>query len=85
MKIKLLASFLGLAAASFATLAQPSGGFYQLKDRDSGKILCSQHLISPDWVRQSGPYRDAHCTIHETPVVPRANLPTNPLDLAPKK
>lgn len=84
MKITIFASIFGLLIGSTA-LAQPSGGFYLLKDKDSGQVLCSQNPISPDWVRQAGPFQDSACKIEQKPEPVRTDLPKNPLDLAPKK
>ncbi|SCX74659.1 hypothetical protein [Variovorax sp. EL159] len=84
MKYAFHAAILGLAMCS-AVLAQPSGGFYLLKNKDSGKVLCSQNPISPDWVRQLGPFKDKDCKIEQKPEPVRTDLPASPLDLAPKK
>jgi hypothetical protein len=66
-------------------LAQPSGGFYIFKNRESGKTVCSQNPISPDWVQVAGPFKDQDCKIDQKPEPVRTDLPANPLDLAPKK
>lgn len=72
-------------AVSGTALAQPSGGFYLLKNKESGKVLCSQNPISPDWVRVAGPFKDQDCKLEQKPDPVRTDLPANPLDLAPKK
>ncbi len=66
-------------------LAQPSDGFHLYKNKQSGKTVCSQNRISPDWVRMTGPYKDQDCKIEQKPEPVRTDLPANPLDLAPKK
>lgn len=84
IKHALHAAILGLALCG-AAQAQPSGGFYLLKNKESGKVLCSQNPISPDWVRQAGPFKDQDCKVEQKPEPVRTDLPANPLDLAPRK
>ena len=85
--MKTFGSFAVLASLVLcgAAAAQPSGGFYLLKNKESGKVVCSQTPISPDWVRQSGPFKDQDCKIEQKPEPTRTDLPASPLDLAPKK
>lgn len=87
MNHRLFLSTLCLATALIgsAASAQPTGGFYLLKNDQSGKVLCSQTPISPDWVRQTGPYKDPDCKFVQAPQAVRRDLPANPLDLSPKK
>ena len=63
IKQALHAAVLASLAICGAALAQPSGGFYLLKNKESGKVLCSQNPISPDWVRQAGPFKDQDCML----------------------
>lgn len=85
MKFHFLAVALGLVLSCGAALAQPSGGFYLLKNKESGRTQCSQSPISPDWVRQAGPFKDPDCKVEQKPEPVRKDLPANPLELAPKK
>jgi hypothetical protein len=84
MKLNIIFAVLGFTACSMA-LAQPSGGFYLLKNKHSGMEVCSQNPISPDWVKQAGPFKDQDCKIEQKPEPVRKDLPASPLDLAPKK
>lgn len=84
MKLKFFAPIIGVALCGSA-LAQHSGGFYLLKNAESGKLVCSQAAPSTEWVRQAGPFRDPKCQIVEKPEPARTDLPANPLDLTPKK
>ena len=68
-----------------AALAQPSGGFHLFKNRATGQLVCSQNGISPDWIKQTGPFKDQDCKIEQKPEPVRKDLPASPLDLAPKK
>lgn len=81
---KSLVVILGLALSG-AALAQPSDGFYLMRSKLSGKAVCSQNPISPDWVREAGPFKDQDCKVAEKPEPKRSDLPANPLDLGPKK
>lgn len=84
MKPGFFLPLLGLVLCGAAS-AQPSGGFYLLKNKESGQVVCSQLTISPDWARQSGPFKDQDCKIVQKPRPAQTDLPANPLDLAPKK
>jgi hypothetical protein len=84
MKHQILAGALGIVLCG-AAMAQPSGGFYLFKNKESGKVACSQNEISPDWIKQAGPFKDQDCKIEQKPEPVRKDLPASPLDLAPKK
>ncbi len=84
MTSKLLPLALALLFAGGPVLAQPSGGFHLYRSTVSGKQVCSQNPISPDWVKQGGPYKDQDCKVEEKPAPVRTDLPASPLDLAPK-
>lgn len=84
MKFRFLAFALGITLCG-AAMAQPSGGFYLFKNKESGKIACSQNEISPDWIKQAGPFKDQDCKIEQKPEPVRTDLPASPLDLARKK
>lgn len=84
MKFRFLALALGITLCG-AAMAQPSGGFYLFKNKESGKTVCSQNEISPDWIKQAGPFKDLDCKIEQKPEPVRNDLPASPLDLAPKK
>ena len=84
MKSKFLVFIFG-AALCGAAIAQPMDGFYQFKNKESGKVECAQNPASPDWVKQAGPFKDLDCKIAQTPEPVRKDLPASPLDLAPKK
>ena len=84
MKSRFLTAALGTVLCG-AAVAQPSGGFYLFKNKESGKFACSQNEISPDWIKQAGPFKDQDCKIEQKPEPVRTDLPANPLDLAPKK
>ncbi|MGJ7530447.1 hypothetical protein [Variovorax sp. GB1P17] len=84
MKSSSLAIVLGVTLCG-AAMAQPIGGFYLFKNKESGKEVCSQQAFSPDWIKQAGPFKDLGCKIERKPEPVRSDLPANPLDLAPKK
>lgn len=76
---------LGIAFGGGAA-AQPSGGFHLFKDKASGKVLCAQNAISPDWIQQpGGPFKDQDCKVAEAPKAERKEQPAVPPGLAPKK
>ncbi len=84
MTSKLLPLALALLSAGGPVLAQPSGGFHLYRSTVSGKQICSQNPISPDWVKEAGPYQDPACKLEQKPAPTRSDLPANPLDLAPR-
>ncbi|WP_431513111.1 hypothetical protein [Variovorax sp. DAIF25] len=84
MTSKLLPFALALLFAGGPVLAQPSGGFHLYRSTISGKQVCSQNPISPDWVKQAGPYQDPVCKVEQKQAPARTDLPASPLDLAPK-
>jgi len=84
MKSKFFLLAVGVALCGVAA-AQPSGGFHLFKNKVSGQQVCAQNPISPDWVKQTGPFKDADCKIVQKPEPVRTDLPASPLDLAPRK
>ncbi|WP_261803543.1 hypothetical protein [Variovorax sp. PAMC26660] len=84
MKSRFLAIVLGVTLCG-AAMAQPIGGFYLFKNKESGKEVCSSHAFSPDWIKQAGPFEDLTCKIAQKPQPARTDLPASPLDLAPRK
>ena len=85
MKFAAFIVILGGVAACNTALAQPVGGFYLFKHKESGKVVCYQQVINSDWARLSGPFQDSDCKIEEKPKARHSDLPASPLDLAPKK
>lgn len=85
MKFAVLTFVLGIAAVCSTAQAQPSGGYYLFKHKQSGEVVCFQGRINAEWDRLSGPYQDSECKIAEKLKPQRSDLPANPLDLAPKK
>lgn len=76
---------LGMAFGGTAA-AQPSGGFHLFKDKTSGKVVCAQYAISPDWIQQpGGPFQDQGCKVPEPPRSERKDQPAVPPGLTPKK
>ncbi|MEJ7137665.1 hypothetical protein [Amphibiibacter pelophylacis] len=62
-------------------MAQPSGGFSLLRNKNTGHEACGQVPFSPDWLIKAGPFKDQDCKIPEEPQVKQSNLPASPLDL----
>ncbi|TSD55155.1 hypothetical protein FFI97_027825 [Variovorax sp. KBS0712] len=80
----------GFLFAAAAVVAQPSGGFYLFKNQQTGQSMCLQWQMSPDWIKQAGPFADHECKVPEQPASAeqqkkRASLPANPLELTPPK
>lgn len=84
MKHQLFIGIVGLALSG-AALAQPTESFYLMRNKLSGKAVCAQHPISPEWGREAGPFKDQDCKIADKPEPRRSDLPASPLELVPKK
>lgn len=76
--------YLALAALgltlSAAAVAQPSGGFRQYKDDQTGELKCAQWQISADWqpVNPNVQYQDAACKVVQSPPPVTKDQPAAP-------
>ena len=64
LKLTLAAAALALAGIAGTATAQPSL-YYVWKHKTTGKTMCNPEAVDANWVKVSGPYSDANCSIKE--------------------
>lgn len=68
MKLKpAIAALLALAFLNAVTAWSAPAAWYKWRSKGDGTLICMQTPPGSGWVREDGPYKDAHCTVAGKP------------------